>query len=88
MFEKAPAIHISIEQSINLGNYQTAKVSMSITNLPFEADEDMIETAMATQAIAFTKMKEAMRGKIAKIRREGGFEGEVEEIVERFPRRG
>jgi len=73
-YDEAPKIHVSIEQSVNLGNFQSAKVSMGVSQLPFDADADMIERALLTQQLAFTMLKTQMREKIASVRKENGFD--------------
>lgn len=65
-----PTIHITIDQKINLGNFESASVSMGISKLPFDADEEMINQALETQSLAYKMLGAKMREKIGKIRGE------------------
>ena len=69
-FYDGPRIHVSVEHKVNLGNYESASVSMGIAQLPFDADEETIRQAMKTQSLAYKILSEEIRTKIAKIRRE------------------
>jgi hypothetical protein len=71
-FEDRPKIYVSIERKVNLGNYESASVSMGISQLPFDADEETIRRAMETQSLAYKILAGELRTKIAKIRREPG----------------
>lgn len=66
-----PCLYQHIEQTVNLGNYQSAKVCIGISGLPFDATEEEIERAMETHQIVFSKLKVGLREKIAKVRMEG-----------------
>lgn len=72
MYGDAPTIHVTIEQTVNLGNYQSAKVVAGISRLPFNADEETIQQALETQKIVFSKLTDKMRDQISRLRREEG----------------
>jgi hypothetical protein len=73
MYNDGPRIHVSIERKINVGNFESAAVSMGISGIPFDADEAEILQAMETQRLAYSILAGEMKKKIARIRREPMF---------------
>jgi len=73
-FDDVPKIHVTIERKLNTGNYESASVSMGISQLPFDANEDTIRKAMETQQLAFKLLAGELRDRIAKIRGENRVE--------------
>lgn len=67
---EAPMISLTLSRRVNLGNYESADVSVTLSRIPFEADERMIQDMLDTSNIAFSVMRQDLRNKIAKIRME------------------
>ena len=56
--DNAPRIAISVERTVNLGNYESAKIFMSVSNLTaFSTDED-IANAIDFQGHVYEDLKE------------------------------
>ena len=72
MFEDAPMISLTLSRRVNLGNYESADCSITISKLPLEADEELIRKTLDASNLAFNIMREDLRQKLAKIRCEGG----------------
>lgn len=65
-----PKITVTIGRKVTDGNYGSADCSVCISQLPFNADEEMIQKALETSNIAFGPMLDDLRKKIANIRQE------------------
>ena len=65
-------VSVSASQKVNLGNYESADVFFSLSNIPSGAAEEQIEAALETAELAFNSVKEVVRGKIAAIRKNVG----------------
>lgn len=55
---------ISVEQKVNLGNYESATVNMMLSNLPSWATDEDIDEALKTAKITFSKMADAIREQV------------------------
>lgn len=73
MFDNAPRIHVSIDQKVGLPNYGSASVSMSLSQVPFDATEEDIRAMLATQKVVYNVLLESLREKISLLRKENGF---------------
>jgi len=77
----SPRIHVTVDQKINLGNFQSASVTMGVSGVPFESTAEEIGLMLDTAQLTFDLLKPRMREKIAEIRREQGFESELAEAI-------
>lgn len=50
-------VSVSAEQTVNLGNYESAKVFFSLSNIPSGATEEQIEAALETGELIFKYVK-------------------------------
>ena len=71
--EKGPKIRVSISQKVNLGNYQMAEVQATMSDLPFDTDEQMLAQAQTTMLEGLNRCVADIRDAIASIRKEDGF---------------
>ena len=65
-------VSVSASQKVNLGNYESADVFFSLSNIPSGATEKQIEAALETAELTFNYVKEVVRGKAATIRKNVG----------------
>lgn len=64
-----PRLFVSLERTINLGNYENVKFAIGVSNLPIHATDEQIEQAMATASTSFSKLKTEMMSKIAEAKK-------------------
>lgn len=64
-------VNLSLERKVNLGNYESGGVFISISNVPVGATEEEIAAAMDTGQIVFDVLRVAVNDKAKKLR-EGG----------------
>lgn len=62
-------VSVSAEQTVNLGNCESAKVFFSLSNIPHGATEEQIEAALETSEPAFNYVRQVISEKVAAIRR-------------------
>lgn len=65
-----PTLTVSLSRKVNVGNFESADVFISLSGIPFEASEETIGKMLKTSNLAFDMIREELRGKIAQIRRE------------------
>ena len=63
-------VTLSVARKVNLGNYESADVFMSINNVPIGATEEDIEAALVTGKITFDVLKVAVTDKARDLRSE------------------
>lgn len=63
-----PTVAVSLEMKVNLGNYESAAVFLSVSGLEEGATEQEIAKLLDTGSIAFGVVREAMIEKIAAVR--------------------
>ena len=66
-----PRISISIDQKVNLGNYESASVGIILSSLPIGVTEAEIEALLDTGRLAYDKMCTRLAAKVAAIRETG-----------------
>lgn len=66
--DETPRVAVSVERTVNLGNYESAKVFMSISNLMPGSSEEAIEEALETSASAYVLLKARVRDQVAEIK--------------------
>lgn len=64
---------ISIEQKINLGDYQSASVSIILSGIPSGASEEAIEEPLDTGKIAYDRMRERLVARVRAVKAAHGF---------------
>lgn len=65
-----PTVGISVSFKANLGNYQSAEVSMWVSGLEKDATEEQIDEMLEVGKVAFDRIKERIRAKVKAIRQE------------------
>jgi hypothetical protein len=66
------ATSVSISRKINLGNYESADVFLSVTGIEPGTTREEIDAALATGALAYDALKVALTAKIKDLRATGG----------------
>ena len=66
-----PRISISIDQKVNLGNYESASVGIILSSLPIGVTEAEIEALLDTGRLAYDKMCTRLAAKVAAKRETG-----------------
>jgi len=64
-------ISMSVDRKINLGNYESGSVFLSLTNVPVGASREEIEAALVTSKITFDVLKDAVNARVADMRAAG-----------------
>lgn len=59
--DEMPRIAISVERTINLGNYESAKVYLSVSNLTAASTEGDIEDAIEFQGRVYETLKNRIK---------------------------
>lgn len=65
-------VSVTASQTVNLGDYNSAKVDFSLSNIPTGATEKDIEAALETGELAFKYVKTVISEKAAEVRRNVG----------------
>lgn len=55
---------VSVDQKVNLGNYESAAVSVVLSNVPTGASEAEIDAALDTAKIMFSKIADRVREQV------------------------
>ena len=66
-----PRVTIAIDQKLNMGNYESATVGITLSSLPAGVTEAEIEALLDTGRLAYGKMIERLAEKVA-AKREAG----------------
>ena len=61
-------ICVTMGQKVNLGNYESADVSICLSGIPLGASEELIEEMLATAKIAYSKIGARIKNEVAVIR--------------------
>lgn len=66
--DSIPRVAVSIERTVNLGNYENVKVFMSVSNLMPDVTDEAIEEALETSRSAYGLLKARLKEEVAEIR--------------------
>ena len=66
-----PAVSVSMEMHINLGNYESAKCFVSLSGLHVETSPREMEALLDTGKIAYEAIRARLKEKVKTIRAEG-----------------
>ena len=66
-----PRVTIAIDQKLNMGNYESASVGITLSSLPVDVTEAEIEALLDTGRLVYDKMVERLAAKVA-AKREAG----------------
>ena len=72
-FEREPTVSVSLTQKVGLPNYGSAEAHIAIYNLPADAPEEMIESLLATGALAYNRLAGVLKQRVTKIREDNGL---------------
>jgi hypothetical protein len=64
-----PRVAVSIEQKINLGNYESAGVGIILSGVPPGATVEEIDEMLDTGRIMYDRMRERLKEKVAEARK-------------------
>lgn len=67
--DDTPRVAVSIERTVNLGNYENVKVFMSVSNLLPDVSDEAIEDALETSRSAYALLKVRVKEEVAEIRK-------------------
>ncbi len=65
-------VGVSISRKINLGNYESAEVWVSLTGIEAGTTQEEIQAALATGALAYDALKPAVVQKVKDLRKKEG----------------
>lgn len=72
----SPTVTVSLSRKVNLGNYQSADVFISLNGLPMDVDQAEIDRLLSgPAALAFTSIAAKLREEVALVKGEWGNEG-------------
>jgi len=66
--ESQPRVGVSISQKVNLGNYESAEVFLSLTNLRPGTSAEEIAEALEIGQLAYKRIRDRMVGLIERVR--------------------
>lgn len=66
--DSTPRVAVSIERTVNLGNYENVKVFLSVSNLLPDVTDEAIEDALETSRSAYALLKVRLKEEVAEIR--------------------
>ena len=61
-------VTLSVARKVNLGNYESADVFMSINNVPLDASHEDIDAALVTGKLTFDVLKVAVTERARELR--------------------
>ncbi len=77
-YGEVPRIAVSASQKVNLGNFESADMHITYSNIPFDVDEETMAQIRATaQRIVIPALLDDLRSQIRKVRREDIDDREV-----------
>ncbi len=65
-----PSIHITLDRKINLGNYESAAVTIGLSRIPVGATEEQIAQMLETANIGFKVLSAELNKKVAEAKKE------------------
>jgi len=63
-------VTVTMEQKVNLGNYESASVGLILSGVPMGANEAYIDEMLDTGKIAYDRMRLRLKEKIGLVRRD------------------
>lgn len=66
--DDTPRIAVSIERTVNLGNYESVKVFLSVSNLTPSATDESVEEALEMSRSAYALLKARVKEQVAEIK--------------------
>lgn len=61
-------ICVTMGQRVNLGNYESADVSICLSGIPLGASEELVAEMLATAKIAYRQIGERIKNEVREIR--------------------
>ncbi len=66
--DNGPRVTVSVEMKVNLGNYESAGVGLILSGIAPGTSEEEIAELLDTGKIAYDKMREHLKEKVAETR--------------------
>lgn len=63
---------VSLSMKVNLGNYESAELWLSVSNVGADTTEEEIEAALDTGKLAYDRIRGRMRGEVLRLKGSGG----------------
>ncbi len=63
-----PTVSVSCSMKLNLGNYESAEVFLSVAGIAADSTPDQIDAALATGKLAYDRIRERVRAEVAALR--------------------
>lgn len=66
---KPPSVSVSISRKVNLGNYESVDLFMSVNGVDKYTTQEEIDEALAAGELAYGQLKEHLRARIVEVMR-------------------
>lgn len=63
-----PNIHVTIDRKVNLGNYESASVSIGLSRVPVGATAEQIDQMLETAGLAYKRLASELNAKVQLVR--------------------
>lgn len=63
-----PQIYCHLTQKLNLGNYESAEVTIGVSGIPYDANDEMLDQAMGTIKLSLDKARAELRERVQNAR--------------------
>lgn len=68
--EPRERIAVTGGQKVNLGNYESADLSICLSGVPVGASEELIDAMLDTTKIVYTKIRERLKAEVVRLKTE------------------
>jgi len=71
--DSPPKVTMSVGMKVNLGNYESADVSIILSHVPVGATAEEVDEMLDTGRIVFERMRERLKEKVRNLREVGSM---------------
>lgn len=68
-----PNIHVTMDRKVNLGNYESASVSVGLSRVPVGATAEQIDQMLETAGLAYKRLAAHLNAKVDAAKKAGGY---------------